>query len=470
MPDRADESLSIVVVGAGVAGLSTAWLISEAARFQNRRINLKVLEAEGRHGGATRTDIVDGYICEWGPNGFLDNEPATLDLVKSLGLEGELVRASEASSRRFIYHTGKMRLVPMTPPAFLVSDIVSLAAKVRMAMEIIIPARMDGVDETVGSFARRRLGKSFAKYLLDPMVSGIFAGDIDKLSLRAVFPKMVEMEREYGGLFRALIAMSKEAKKTGVKAGGPAGPSAILHTFRLGMGQLTDELASRLKPAIRVDAAALSVEQTDRRFKVRCQGEVHSADIVVLAVPSYAASEIIAGLSGDASRAAGEISYAPVDVMCCGYADEQLSDPLDGFGVLIPRSEGIRSLGTLWSDRIFPGQAPAGKRLLRTLLGGAHDYGIIKSGESELRQITQRDHLQVMGVRGEPLFARIYRHPRGIAQFNVGHIERVARLERLEQELPGLFFTGAAYRGVSVNGTAKDAYRVAELAFRYFVK
>ncbi len=462
-----DEILSVVVVGAGVAGLSTAWLINQAAHKMGRSIELKILEAGPRHGGATRTDNIEGYLCEWGPNGFLDNEPATLNLVKSLGMEAELIRASEASSRRFIYHTGKMRPVPMTPPAFLRSNIVPFSAKLRMAMEIAIPARKDGVDETVKSFGERRLGKVFAKYLLDPMVSGIFAGNTAELSLKAIFPKMVEMERDYGGLFRALIAKHKEARKKGGKTGGPAGPGATLHTFRQGMGQLTDELARQLQSSIQTDTEVIGLEKINGRFLVRSIDKTFLADVVVLAVPSYTASEIITKMAPEVAKALSGISYAPVDVVCYGYSDNQLTNPLNGFGVLIPRCESLRSLGTLWSDQIFPGQAPTGRRLLRTIIGGAHDPGIVNVTEGDLHKIAQKDHLTVMGVSGEPIFKKLYRHSRGIAQYNVGHLERVSNADKLEQELPGLFFTGAAYRGVSVNGTAKDAYRVAELALKF---
>ena len=466
MSNGKENLLSVVVVGAGVAGLSTAWLISESARKMGRQIHLRVLEAGTRHGGATRTDLIEGYLCEWGPNGFLDNEPATLDLIKSLGLESELVRASDASSRRYIYHTGKMHEMPMTPPTFLKSDIVPLSAKLRMVLEILIPSRKDDVDETVRSFGERRLGKSFTNYLLDPMISGIFAGNIGELSLKAVFPKMVEMESEYGGLFRALIAKQRAARKKGVKAGGPAGPGATLHTFRHGMGQLTDELARRVGASIRLEFEVKSVERFEGKFIVRTDGETFTADVVVLAIPSYAAAEVVQSISPLVAEALRDIPYAPVDVICNWYAEGQLSDPLNGFGVLIPRSEGVRSLGALWSDRIFPGQAPAGKRLLRSIIGGAHDYKIAGLSEDKLNGISRSDNAKVMGVNGAPEFSKTFRHARGIAQYNVGHLDRVAKLDKLEQELPGLFFTGAAYRGVSVNGIAKDAYRVASLALK----
>ncbi len=469
MPAPDGKTTTIVVVGAGVSGLSSAWLISQSAKAKNLKIDLKVLEATERHGGATKTDLIENYLCEWGPNGFLDNEPATLNLVRSLELEGELVRASEASANRYIYHSGKMRIVPTKPLAFLTSNILPFSAKLRIAMEIFIKPRIDGVDETVKSFGERRLGKMFTKFLLDPMVSGIFAGNIEELSLKAIFPKMVEMEREYGGLFKALITKGKEAKKNGKKAAGPAGSGATLHTFRKGMGQLTDVLAEKLGNALVINSEVNVIERVGNRFLVRSSVGTILADIVVLAIPSYAAAKILREIDSSVADALCQITYAPADVVCSGYEKSQLTNPLNGFGVLIPRSEGIRSLGTLWSDQIFPGQAPNGKRLLRTIIGGAHDKGIAKIHEIELLKIAQADNQKVMGLYGIPQFSKIFRHPQGIAQYNVGHLEKVATLDKLEQELRGLYFTGAAYRGVSVNGAAKDAYRVAGEALKFEV-
>jgi len=452
----------VVVVGGGIAGLASAYLVGELARECGIGIELVVLEAADRHGGSTRTDHVDGYTCEWGPNGFLDNEPATLDLVERIGLTDSMVAADSASASRYIFHGGRMRLVPTTPPAFLRSDILPLGAKLRMALEVVVPAKHDGSDETVDAFGRRRLGHRFAETMLDPMVSGIFAGDTRKLSLAAVFPKMVEMEREHGGLFRALLAKRRAAKRGGGTAGGPAGPNAVLHTFARGMGSLTDRLAEMIGGSLEVASPVAAIERTGGgRFRVIRDGSPLLADAVVVAVPSFAAARLVADLDPRVAAALAGIEHAPVDVVCHGHPDAHLGDPLRGFGVLIPRSEGLRSLGTLWSDAIFPGQAPFGRRLLRTILGGAHDPGITRLTVDELHVAAAADHATGRGVHGEPEMRTQFRFARGIGQYTVGHLDRVRCSEGLEDELPGLLFTGASYRGVSINGCAKDAFRVA---------
>jgi protoporphyrinogen/coproporphyrinogen III oxidase len=457
-----NERARVVVVGAGVAGLSTAWLVARQVRAAGQPLELIVLESLDHAGGATRSEQLDGYLCEWGVNGFLDNEPATLELVAELGMRERLVRASDASAHRFIFHTGRLHEVALSPVGFLASDIVPLTAKLRMALELFIPRRRDGADETVDEFGRRRLGEAFAQYLLDPMVSGIFAGNTRELSLRAVFPKMVEMEHEHGGLFRALVARTWRARRARKKIGGPSGPSGVLHTFRDGMGELTTRLASDLGSELRLGLAARSLERTASGFRVHTERGPLEADAVVLACPSHAAAPIIADLAPEVAKAVGAIGHAPVDVVCLGYRLEDLARPLDGFGVLVPRSEGLRALGALASDQIFPGQAPAGHRLLRTILGGAHDPAIAELDQPALEATAEHDLGVLFGPTAAPRFRRVIRHARGIAQYTVGHLERVAAADRLAGELPGLYFTGASYRGVSVNGCIKAAFGVAE--------
>jgi oxygen-dependent protoporphyrinogen oxidase len=455
-------SSKVVVVGAGVAGLASAFLIREKAKETGSKVDITILEAKPSIGGSTRTDLIDGYTCEWGPNGFLDNEPLTLQLVGMLGMDDRLVRADEASSKRYIYHNGKMREVALNPIKFLKSDIVPLPVKLRMAMEYFIPARRNGADETVYEFGKRRLGAGFAKYLLDPMVSGVFAGNTKELSLKAVFPKMVEMEKDFGGLFKAMFARQKEAKNNGRKTGGPAGPGGVLHTFKFGMGELTATLAETLKSNLRLSSQAVAVEKYGRRFVVLTNDDKMEADHVVLACPSYESSRIIKGLDQKVAGYLNEIEFAPVDVVCHGYNADNVGRSVNGFGVLVPRSEGIRSLGTLWSDSIFPGQAPDGYHLFRTILGGACDPDIVNLKDGALDETAQKDLSRLVNVMDKPDFTKVFRHPKGIPQYTKGHLSRVTATEQMEDDLPGLYFTGVSYRGVSVNGCIKDAFRVAD--------
>jgi oxygen-dependent protoporphyrinogen oxidase len=324
-----------------------------------------------------------------------------------------------------------------------------------------IPAKRDGEDETVYSFAQRRLGDTFAHYMIDPMVSGIFAGNAKELSLKAVFPKMVEMETEHGGLFRAMIAKKRAAKRNGEVTGGPGGAAATLTTFENGMGELTGTLAAELNENIVTNCEVKSLHIHGESYEVITNQQTYSADAVILACPSYATAEIIAELSYNAAEALRAIPYAPVDVVAHGHKIEDVEHSLDGFGVLIPRGEDYRALGSLWCDAIFPGQAPAGTHMLRTMIGGAHDPNIVDLSDRDVEALATKEHRKLFRTKADPVFRKLIRHPKGIAQYTRGHIERVRETELLERQLPGLMFTGASYRGVSVNGCAKDAFRVA---------
>ena len=205
-----------------------------------------------------------------------------------------------------------------------------------------------------------------------------------------------------------------------------------------------------------------SLDYIDGKFRVNSETELNDIDYVILACPSYEAAKIVKDLDHDVSDNLDAIPHAPVDVVCHGYGDKDFEFDINGFGVLIPRSENVRSLGSLWSDSIFPGQAPAGRHLMRTILGGAHDYDIASVSNDELKNIAHDDLSKLLGIKNKPGFIKIYRHPKGIAQYIIGHNERVAATEKTEDDLPGIFFTGASYRGVSVNGCVKDSFRVVD--------
>ena len=458
----------VVVVGGGIAGLATAWLVRMRAAQASLPIELEVLEAEPGAGGYTRSERIDGFLCEIGPNGFLDNEPRTLELVSLLGLEPRLARARPESAHRFIYRGGKLREVPAKPLAFALSDVLPLSVKLRVLLEPFVPARRDGADESVFDFGKRRLGERFAEYLLQPMVSGIFAGDARSLSLASAFPKMAELEATYGGLFRALAAKSVAALRQGgsKNRGGPAGPAGALHTFVDGMGELTGKLAADLAAELRTGTRVLGLRRDGRLFQVELEGSVREADAVVLACPAPAAAGIVASLDERTAAALAAIPYAAVAVACRGYRLEDLGRPLDGFGVLVTRGEAVKSLGALCSDRIFEGQAPEGSRLLRVLVGGAHDPSIADAGPEELDGIVRHDLDALFGASGTPACRRDWIHREAIAQYTLGHGERVAESVRLEGAVPGVYFTGASYRGVSVNGCVKDAFGVSERLVR----
>lgn len=457
------NKIRVAIIGGGVAGLSAAFRIREELRTSGIDHELVLFEQEKKCGGATQTITEKGYALEHGPNGWLSSEPLTGRLIDELGLTSELIPANESAGNRYIFTRNKLQPIPTTPPRFLMSGLLRPWEKLRVAKEYFTPPRKDDHDETIFDFGCRRLGKGFAETMLDPMVSGIFAGDIHQLSLPATFPKMRSMELEYGGLFKAMFAKKREKKKnkTNSQEAGPSGPAGVLTTLQGGTGRLSETLATTMSDVIQKGKEVSSLSRENDQFVVMCDGNKQSFDAVVMAVPAHRASGIIEPLNMQISQTLREISFANVAVVCHAYDSQTIPQKLNGFGHLIPRRDGIRALGCLWTSCIFPNQAPNGKVLLRTIFGGAHDPGILDLSDSELIDLVTESTATTIGFNAKPLESWIFRHPRGIAQYTLGHRERVKKVEQFCEELPGLAFVGASYRGVALNRCIRDAYTIA---------
>ncbi len=456
----------IVVAGAGVTGLS----IARAIRQRDPDADVVVVEGNSRPGGNVRTEAVMGYLCEWGADGFLDNAPDTLDLVRDIGLQDRLLPSRDAARRRFIYSQGRLHEVPVSPLAFLKSDMLSWAGKARIVWEPFARKRPEG-DESIHAFAARRIGEEAASVMIDSMVSGIFAGDAHALSLRACFPKMWQMETDHGGLFRAMIATRKRRRK-GDAIGAPAGH---LTSFAGGMTELTDGLAAAMGPAVRFSAPVIELRrgQLAQTFHPAApsgytvttpQGGIE-ADAVVLTGPSSDAAALVRHFDSTLASLLSGIATAPLAVLCLGFDEEALArdrGPLNGFGYLVPRQESIRMLGALWESAIYPGRAPEGRALMRVMIGGARDPEVIDLDDAALLGIVRADLQATMGLRVAPEFVRIVRHERGIPQYTAGHVARLLRIETLLQAHPGLFLAGNSYRGVSINSCVAEAGPIAD--------
>ena len=430
-----------------------------------------VLESRDRVGGNIRTDHADGYTIEAGPNGFLDNAPTTLDLVRRLRLEDRLQPADDSAGKRFIYRGGRLHLLPSGPLGLLKTPVLSLAGRLRALFEPFARGKPEGVDESVHAFASRRIGTEAASVLVDAMVSGVFAGNARQLSLRSAFPKMAAMESEHGSLVRAMVARMKARKReqAGRSGGSPAGPGGTLTSFDDGMSLLVEDLAAALGSAVRTGSRVAALEREGQAWRLRLEaGEPVEADAVVLAVPAGPAGVLLEVLDTELAATVAAIPGASLAVVALGYRLEDLDGrPPEGFGFLVPRGQGPRILGCLWSSSIFPGRAPEGHVLLRCMIGGAHDPAAADADEAELLEIVRRDLASTMGVTAAPAFTRLYRWPGGIPQYTIGHRERLERIEIRLRELPGLRVAGSSYYGVSMNACIEAAPGQAEEVLQY---
>jgi oxygen-dependent protoporphyrinogen oxidase len=463
----------VAVVAGGIAGLATALNLLDRADEQGLDLRVTVFEKGASAGGNLQT-LRDGpWQMEWGPNGFLDNEPATLRLVSRVGLDGELLRSSDLTRHRFLLVDGRLQEIPTSPKAFLRSSMMSPAAKLRMAGELFIPARRDlgraaedpATDETVDSFGRRRLGAAFAEIMLDPMVKGVFGGNSRRLSLAAAFPRMVELERDHGGLFKAMAALAKKRKREG-KSGTDAGPSGVLTSFNGGMGQLIDALTAALdadpRAELRTGAAVSRIDRAADGWRVAGhEFDEGPFDAVVDASPAHAAALHLREAAPALHAELAKIPFAPMAVIALGFDRSAVKHDLRGFGLLIPSREQRDLLGVLWTSSIFPRRAPDGKVLLRCMAGGFDNPDIMDQDDESLVAVTLSELRPLLGIKGAPEMVRIIRHKRAIAQYVPGHLARLAAMDRELARHPGLFLTGSSYKGISVNYCAKEAEIVA---------
>ena len=458
----------VVIVGGGIAGLAVAHALRQGAGGEG--VEILVLEKNDRPGGNLRTEVIEGYTCEWGPNGFLDSVPETLALVRAVGLEARVQVSDDAARKRFIFRNGSLHELPGSGGAFLRSRLLSVGGKLRIGWEPFASARPPE-DETIHAFAARRIGREAADILIDSMVSGIFAGDARRLSLRACFPKMWQMETDHGGLFRAMFAR-RRLKKQGDSLGAPLGR---LTSFRGGTEELIRGVARTLDGIVRTGVPVGSLSETGEpdnraggagpgnrargaRFQLRTSlGEALAADAVVLACPSHESATIVESLDSGLSCALREIPSASIAVVCLGYEETRLPRPLDGFGFLVPRGEGPRILGVLWDSSVYPGRAPAGRVLLRAMIGGARDPEAVRMSDEALLAVVRDDLRTTMGLDLPPVFVRIFRHSKGIPQYTVGHLDRLAKIDARLAHHPGLYLCGNSYRGIAINNCAAEA-------------
>jgi oxygen-dependent protoporphyrinogen oxidase len=443
----------VVIVGGGLAGLGTAFFL----QCERPDLELTLLEKEPEAGGKVRSHVEGGYTVDWAANGFLPNAPETLELAEQLGLSGELQEAAEVARHRFLYRDGALQRLPASPPAFLASNLLLPSEKLRAAAEPLFGRAHDG-EESVHDFVARHFGRGVAEVFAGPFVLGISAGDARQLSLDTLFPRFRALEQEHGSLVRALVTQQRKARKN-----NDPGTPRRLTSFRGGSGRLVVALQEAFKGRLELGATLESLKPSPCGFElVRASGERLEADAVVLATPSFVSAELVQPFAPEAAAALSDIRYADVQVFGLGYARADVPNALDGFGFLVPRGEGVRVLGVLYSSSIFPGQAPDGRVLLRVIAGGSVDPEFAALSADEALAAVQRDLRVTLGVVAEPEFVEQVPWPRGIPQYELGHGGRVARAEAALAQHPGIFLTGNAYRGVGVNDTVRDACKTAE--------
>lgn len=462
----------VAIVGGGISGLATAWRIRERGD-QTDWIPF-VFEADSRPGGCCWTLRDRGFSVEMGPNGFLDNKPDMLDLVDSLGLAGKLVRANDQSHNRYIFLGDKLRPFPRSPGEFLRSDLISWSAKFRGLCEPLLAKRATG-DESIANFGRRHFGQEITNVFLDAMVTGIFAGDAELLSLPACFPRIAELEAEHRSLLKAQKVLARKRKQQAKSTGSSASPLGLLTTLENGMGTVIETLAEKLGDRLIQKAPAANLRHlSNKKWRVigtagqplagvDADGRpVVDFDAVVLSCPASVQTVLLQELDQDLSRTVGQIRSTPAVVVALGYNRADLPTNLDGFGYLTPERLGRPVLGVIWSSSVFPKQAPTGAYQFRAILGGWRWPDLLDKSDDQLIQLVRDDLLASLNVRSKPSHSWVIRWKSAIPQYHVGHLDRVRSLTERVKKWPGLYLAGNAYLGVAVNDCAREAKRVAD--------
>jgi protoporphyrinogen/coproporphyrinogen III oxidase len=460
-----------VVVGGGLSGLATAYFLQSGARAQGIDLQVTVLEQAERTGGKIWSIRADGYLCEWGPNGFLDSKPHTLELCAALGVADQLLRSNDNARKRYVYSGGMLHRLPENAVSFFASRLLSWPGKLRLALEPFVAGPPQGIDETLAAFGRRRLGAEALQKLIAPMVSGIFAGDPETMSLRSCFPRIAELESDYGGLVMAMLRLARKKRReraAGKVVSSAAGPGGVLTSFHAGIQQLTDSLVASLgSGAVLTGQSVEQIRSIDGTFRVKTADRECDADLVVVAAPAFAAAPLLRDLDEHLHGLLGQIAYASMSVVCFGFEQERIEHDLNGFGYLGAKPEGLNSLGTLWDSSIFANRAPEGHVLLRSMVGGACFPQYINLSDEELVRCVREDLQRTMGITAAPSFVRIFRHQKAIPQYTVGHGSRLQALAERLQQRPGLLLTGNSYRGIGLNDCVASAVRAAREGLQY---
>lgn len=442
------DRLDVVVVGGGISGLTAAFHLSRGG------LRTAVLEAAERVGGAVETFSGGTWRFEMGPNTVLESNESVSRLIRDAGLDGEKIVAAPSARRRYLYKGRKLVPLPGGPGGFLTTPLFPLGSKLRLLREPWIRRPPEGTEESIAQFVRRRLGTAFLDYAVGPFVSGVYAGDPERLSVRWAVPKIHSLEREHGSLIRGGLIQARARRK------GPA-PGGAMISFKEGLEELPRRLAREIGD-VRMGVAAQRIVRVEDGFRVETAAGPVEAARVVLTVPAEAAARLLEKITSGASRPFAEIPYAAVAVVSLGWRREDVGHPLDGFGFLVPRREGLRVLGCLFPSEIFPGRAPAGHVALAAFGGGRTDPEFAAWDDDRIISTVLSELHGPLSLRGEPAFRLVRRWPRAIPQYEVGHGRFVERTREIEEALPGLRIAGSFVGGVSVPDCIQNGRTVAE--------
>jgi oxygen-dependent protoporphyrinogen oxidase len=449
----------IAIIGGGIAGLSAAFYL-EKARLAGAGLQWALFEKSDRLGGVIQTERRDGFVIEAGPDSFLSIKPDASRLCQELGLGNQLISSNDASRKTYILVKNQLVSIPhglefMVPTRIwpmATTPLFSFSTKWRMAAELFSSARKSGDDESVGDFVRRHFGQEMVDRVAEPLLAGVYGGNAERLSVRAVLPRLAEMERQHGSLVRATLKA-----KAQFKSNAPVGakPQPLFTSLKNGMQQMVEALVAALpQTSIHMRQQNLFLRPINDDWQIDSGGNTERFQAVLLAVPAPAAAGLLRQFHPALIEGLARIEYTSSSVVALAYDEAELPP---GHGFLVPRSEGRKMMACTFVHEKFPYRVPDGKKLLRCFFSSSRMPDLLAHSDEALQQLARQELKEILGLKAEPIFARTFRWDRAMAQYETGHLDRVAEMEKITAEMPGFHIIGNSFRGIGVPDCIKSA-------------
>jgi oxygen-dependent protoporphyrinogen oxidase len=444
---------NIGIIGGGISGLVAAFLLKK------KNFEVSLFEKSERVGGNIQSVRIDDFLIEYAPNSLLKS-PRLIDLIRELNLENEVLAANTANKKRYVLQNGKLKSLPMSIAKMATDDFFSWKGKLRLLKEPFIKTESPE-EESVAEFFERRLGREIVEKAADPFIAGIYAGNPENLSIQAAFPRLYELEKNYG----SLLVGSLRSKTEKPDANFPR-----TFSFERGAQTLTDKLAESLGASVKTNTEILNIKKlADGKWSVKTIYDEYIFDALIISTPAKAAAKLIENTDVNLSERLKKIYYPPIAMVFFGLKKENIVKNLDGFGFLVPSSERRKILGTIWNSAVFENRAPEGYHLLTSFVGGARNAELFEKSDEELFEIVYGELKDILGLRLKPNFTHLKRWRKAIPQYELGYEKTQCAIENFENENKGIFFCSNFYKGISVGDSVKNAYKTADEIEKFLI-